>query len=131
MRLALDTNAYVTFARGEDWAVAAVRQADAIFMPVVVLAELRAGFLCGSRTKQNEQALIRFLNSKRVSIAEISDETTHQFARLFAHLRKTGNPIPTNDLWIAALTLQAGAILLTNDAHFRHLPQVPRHGFEG
>jgi tRNA(fMet)-specific endonuclease VapC len=131
VRVALDTNAYVAFARGEAWSVQAVRSADAIVMPVIVLAELRAGFLSGDQAKVNEQTLVRFLNSKRVSIAEINDETTHQFARLFAYLRRAGKPIPTHDLWIAAVTLQTEAILLTNDAHFNHLPQVARQGIEG
>jgi tRNA(fMet)-specific endonuclease VapC len=30
-------------------------------------------------------------------------------------------PIPTNDLWIAASALEHGAALLTRDAHFSHI----------
>lgn len=127
MRLALDTNAYVAFVRGEEWAVEPVRRATVLVLPVVVLGELRAGFLCGNRSRKNEQTLIRFLNGTRVAIGEVNDGTTPHFARLFAFLRQEGKPIPTNDLWIAALTLQAEAILLSNDAHFTHLPQVARY----
>lgn len=40
------------------------------------------------------------------------------FALIFARLRGKGRPIPSNDLWIAACALEAGAALLTLDAHF-------------
>jgi predicted nucleic acid-binding protein len=43
----------------------------------------------------------------------------------FPSKRKQGTPIPTNDLWIAALTLQHDLLLFTRDTHFNHLPQLP------
>jgi len=131
MRLALDTNAYVGFARGEGWAVEPMRRADQLLIPVVVMAELRSGFLCGNQSARNEQGLTRFLNSKRVRIAEVNEDTTHVYARLFAWLRKQGTPIPTNDIWIAALALQNDAILLSRDEHFEKLPQVALHAESG
>ena len=124
MKLSLDTNAYVAFARGEAWAVGPMRQADQLLISVVVLAELRSGFVCGNQSSRNEQSLTRFLNSKRVRIAEANEETTHAYARLFAWLRHQGTPIPTNDIWIAAVTLQNDAILLSRDTHFEKLPQL-------
>ena len=65
MRVALDTNRYVDFCRGEPEAVQVVQQAHEIFLPFVVIAELRAGFLCGTRGRQNERTLTKFLNSDR------------------------------------------------------------------
>ena len=43
---------------------------------------------------------------------------------LFVQLRQQATPIPTNDLWIAALVIQHDLVLLTRDAHFKHLPQL-------
>jgi predicted nucleic acid-binding protein len=40
---------------------------------------------------------------------------------VYAALRRKGQPIPTNDLWIAASSLEHGAALLTLDAHFQHI----------
>jgi tRNA(fMet)-specific endonuclease VapC len=40
--------------------------------------------------------------------------------------RANSGPIPTNDLWIAALVIQRDLVLLTRDAHFKHLPQLAR-----
>jgi tRNA(fMet)-specific endonuclease VapC len=54
------------------------------------------------------------------------EDTTHHHARLFHQLRRQGTPIPTNDLWIAALVVQHELHLFAHDAHFDHLLQIPR-----
>ena len=54
------------------------------------------------------------------------DETASAFARLKVQLKKQETPIPINDVWIAALTLQHRAVLYTRDADFDRLPQVVR-----
>lgn len=126
MRLALDTNAYSAAARGEPKAVALVRAADQLTMPFVVLAELRAGFAAGSEGRRNEAALTRFLASSRVDVQYPDEQTTHHYANIFAQLRRQGTPIPTNDIWIAALVLQHDLVLFTDDAHFSNIPQIAR-----
>lgn len=126
MKIAIDTNRYVEFARGLPEAVNRLRVADRIFMPLIVLGELRAGFLGGSRAPENEANLVRFLNSPRVDMLLADEETTHHYGRLFHQLRRQGTPIPTNDIWIAALVAQHQLYLFARDAHFDHLPQIPR-----
>jgi len=125
MRIALDTNRYVDFAKGIEAAVQNLKRADEVFMPLIVLAELRAGFLCGSRGVENERNLVRFLNSPRVHVLYPDDNTSHQYARLFLQLRRQGTPIPTNDIWIAALVIQHDLMLFARDQHFDYLPQIP------
>lgn len=126
MRLGLDTNRYVDFTRGVPEAVEPLRRAERIYVPLVVLAELRAGFACGTRALENERNLVRFLNSPRVEVLLPDEETSHHYARLYRQLRTQGTPIPTNDLWIAALVVQHDLLLLARDAHYDHLPQIPR-----
>ncbi|MBM4265855.1 MAG: type II toxin-antitoxin system VapC family toxin [Deltaproteobacteria bacterium] len=126
MRIAIDTDRYVDFARGEEEAVAQVRRASRLYVPFVVLAELRAGFLCGSRASRNEAILTRFLNGSRVEVLYPDEETAHHHARLFRDLRARGTPIPTNDLWTGALAVQHGLHLFARDSHFDNLPQIPR-----
>jgi tRNA(fMet)-specific endonuclease VapC len=126
MRLALDTNRYIDFCRGEEPIVRAVGLAREIVLPFVTLAELRAGFACGTRARDNESVLIRFLNRPRVRALFADEGTTRQYANLFRQLRQQGTPIPTNDLWIAALCTQHDLILASRDTHFDHLPQIPR-----
>lgn len=126
MRLALDTHRYVDFCRGEASIMEAVQTSTEICLPFIVLAELRAGFACGTRAKQNAQVLTRFLNKPRVRVLFADDGTTHHYANLFRQLRQQGTPIPNNDLWIAALTVQHDLLLASKDVHFAHLAQIPR-----
>ena len=126
MRLALDTNRYVDLCRGESRTVERVREADRIYVPFVTLAELRAGFLCGTKARANERVLTRFLNSPRVRTLYADEQTTHHYARLFVQLRQQATPIPTNDIWIAALAIQHDLPLFARDSHFDHIPQLVR-----
>lgn len=125
MRLAVDTNAYTAFCKGNKTAVDAIQTADEIMLPLMVVAELRAGFVAGRKGDENEKTLQRFLNSKRVIVKNPDEGTTFIYARLFTYLRNKGTPIPINDLWIASITLQNDATLLTFDLHFEVLPQIP------
>lgn len=119
MKVALDTNAYSDFMRGIPARVKVVQTADRLFLPIIVLGELRAGFAAGSRETGNLQILQAFLASSRVTVLPADDETAQNYGRIFISLRKKGIAIPTNDLWIAALALQHGLELCTSDAHFK------------
>ena len=126
MRVALDTNRYVDFCKGEPRAVQVIQEPEELILPFIVVAELRAGFLCGTQAQQNEQLLSRFLNSPRVTLLFPDEHTLQQYAFLFQQLRGAGTPIPTNDLWIAALVCQHHLVLFDRDKHFDALPQIPR-----
>jgi tRNA(fMet)-specific endonuclease VapC len=126
MRLALDTNRYRDLVQGDPYAAQCVQKATAVFVPLPVLAELRGGFLCGTRPAQNEAILARFLNNPRVSILHPDEQTTRYYANIYLQLRQQGTPIPVNDMWIAALVMQHNLHLFTRDRDFDHLPQIPR-----
>ncbi len=121
MKLALDTNAYSDFMRGVPERVSPVQAAERIYLPLFVLGELRAGFAAGDQRLQNSAMLDRFLQSPRVEVLFPDLATAKTYARIFAELRKQGTPIPTNDLWIAALAIQHDLTLCTSDAHFQHI----------
>lgn len=126
MKVALDANRYVDLCRNVTEIVELVRCAEHVALPLVVIAELRAGFRLGSRSEENERSLHRLLQEPRVAILVPDLTTTHVYADLFSDLRRRGTPIPTNDLWIAALVIQHGFALATRDAHFERIPRVPR-----
>jgi tRNA(fMet)-specific endonuclease VapC len=126
VRIALDTNAYSAAARGDARAVSLLRAAHQLYVPFVVLAELRGGFASGTVGRRNEAKLAEFLNSSRVAVLYADEQTTHHYAGVFAQLRRQGTPIPTNDIWIAAIVLQHDLALFTNDAHFSNVPQLAR-----
>lgn len=126
MRVALDTNRYVDLCRGEAETIELLQEADEVILPFIVLGELRAGFAYGRKTADNERILRRFLMKEGVVVIFPDHQTTHHYAAIFRQLRKQGTPIPTNDMWLAALVLQHNLVLHARDKHFDHLPQIVR-----
>jgi predicted nucleic acid-binding protein len=121
IRVFLDTNAYSAFKKGDKDTIQVIRYADIIGISVVVLGELLAGFAVGSKEHKNRSELDAFLNSPRVRIYPVDEETAAHFASVYKQLRRKGRPIPTNDLWIAAGCMQQGCRLLTADKHFSEI----------
>jgi len=126
VRIALDTNRYVDLCKGVVETVTLLEEAEAVVVPFVVLGELRAGFANGRRQAENERTLRRFFLKDGVEVLFADDQTTHHYAAVFLQLRKQGTPIPTNDIWLAALVLQHNLVLHARDRHFDHLPQIIR-----
>jgi tRNA(fMet)-specific endonuclease VapC len=123
-RYCLDTSAYSHLLRGHPAAAELIDRADWLGVPAVALGELRTGFLLGSRRRENEERLLAFLTSPVVEIVEVDDEVSRLYAEIVVELRRTGRPLPTNDVWIAASALRAGAVLLTYDAHFQSISRL-------
>lgn len=126
MRLALDTNRYTDLCRGNASVVTTVEEADEVWLPFIVLGELRAGFAMGSQGARNDAVLRRFLLKPGVGVVYGDEQTIHHYAAVYRQLRKQGTPIPTNDMWIAALALQHSLVLCARDTHFDALPQLTR-----
>jgi tRNA(fMet)-specific endonuclease VapC len=103
-----------------------VELAEEVWLPFIVVGELRAGFVVGTQGTRNEAVLRRFLLKPGVAILYADDQTTHHYANVYRQLRKQGTPIPTNDMWITALVLQHSLVLMARDAHFDALPQLTR-----
>ena len=117
--IAIDTNAYTAFKRGDAQIVSVLQHAPVLMMCVTVLGELLAGFAAGNRESVNRSELTQFLASPRVTVVPTTTATADLYALVYAALRRKGQPIPSNDLWIAASSLEHGAALLTFDAHFQ------------
>ena len=61
MRLALDTSRYSDLCRGDEGVVSTLENAESVYLPFAVLAELRAGFAVGRHGVRNERVLRQFL----------------------------------------------------------------------
>jgi tRNA(fMet)-specific endonuclease VapC len=117
----LDTNAYVGFKRNVVEIVEFIVGAELILFSPIVLGELMFGFRNGSRFKENTHDLNRFVQHEAVELAQIGDLTSDRYSRIAAQLRRRGTPIPTNDIWIAAQTMEHGVELITSDRHFEKI----------
>ena len=118
MRLALDTSAYSGLDAGDTALADLVRRAEAIALPIIVVGELRFGFLHGTRLAANAERLGRFIATPRVRVLHIDDATTHVFAEVATLLRRGGTPIQQDDMWVAALCKQHDFVLATRDRGF-------------
>jgi tRNA(fMet)-specific endonuclease VapC len=96
--------------------------ADEILVPAVVLGELYAGFYMGQRSKKNIDELDSFLERPGVKVAPIDSAIAERYGLLIKALEEAGDPLPTNDIWIAAVTFETGTRLLTRDQHFKSIP---------
>jgi tRNA(fMet)-specific endonuclease VapC len=120
-RVLLDTNIYVAFKRRDMAVVEAFRHMDYIGMDITVLAELYSGFKCGKKEEQNRIELEGFINTPRVHLLEHDHVTAEFYSGIYLDLRKNGTPIPTNDIWIAAVAMQNGLAVFTKDQHFSYI----------
>ena len=126
MRILIDSNRFIDFCAGEMEVFDAFEQAVLVVVPFIVLAEIRDGAQSIKRGDAQVRILGELLQQPGVRVVHSSDCTTHHYAALYARLRKAGTPIPTNDLWIAALAIEHELVLYSRDAHFDLIPSIPR-----
>jgi tRNA(fMet)-specific endonuclease VapC len=122
--LILDTNALSAAADAHPGVIALLARADQLALPVMVLGEYRYGIARSRHKVRYKRWLDGLIADCRV--LDITEETTHHYATMNLELRHAGRPIPTNDLWIAALCRQHALSILSRDRHFDLLPGIQR-----
>src|SRR5688500_1517524 len=120
-RLVLDTSAYSRLRGGDARVLDRVAAATLVLLPAIVLGELEAGFALGSRAAENRRSLAELLAEPFVQAVPIDAAVANRYGAIFAQLRRAGTPVPTNDIWIAAVAIDRGATVLTFDDHFRQV----------
>lgn len=118
MRTLLDTNAYTALMRGHPFVADRVRRSDELLLSSVVVGELLFGFRNGTRFEDNSGRLEIFLSNPYVTVIPVTLTTADRFGRIAANLKRKGQPIPSNDIWIAAQAMETGSELLSFDQHF-------------
>jgi tRNA(fMet)-specific endonuclease VapC len=118
-RLLIDTNIYSYALRGDDGVVEVLKKAEQIGISVISIGELLSGFKAGGREQKNREELENFLDSPRVIVYSVDEDTSEFYAEILSNLREIGKPVPTNDIWIAAVAFQNGLKLFTKDEHFK------------
>ncbi len=117
----IDTNIYSAFKSGNTKVIKIIAGLDKIILCTTVLGEILSGFKCGTKEKTNRLELEQFMDAPRVSVIALNDETAEFYSEIYKILRNKGLPIPTNDMWIAAVGLQLGTQVLTYDSHFTYI----------
>jgi tRNA(fMet)-specific endonuclease VapC len=125
-KVLIDTNIYSLAMRGNAEVVAALRKIDLIGFSAISIGELFSGFKGGNRESRNKEELNIFLDSPRVALHPIDEGTAEFYASILHDLREAGTPIPTNDIWIAAVAFQHGYKIFSKDNHFNLVPGLVR-----
>jgi tRNA(fMet)-specific endonuclease VapC len=120
----LDTNGLSALAEGELRLEPILRKATQIAVPVVVLGEYRYGIQQSRERQRYEHWLVEYLPKFRV--LNVDEETTTSYAAVRGELKRAGTPIPSNDVWIAALCRQHSLPVLSRDRHFDLVPGLRR-----
>ena len=120
-RILIDTNIYSLALRGDADVVSTLRQVNHIGISVISIGELLAGFQGGNKEQENRQQLGHFLDSPRVCLYVVDENSAEYYSSVLNQLKRQGTPIPTNDIWIGAIALQQGLPLYTCDKHFSHI----------
>jgi len=121
MKILMDTSAYVGFKLNKPELVDIIINAESILISPIVLGELMFGFRNGTRFEENMDDLNKFINHEVVDLVQIGRIASDRYSRIAAQLKRHGSPIPTNDIWIAAQTMEHGAELISSDLHFEKI----------
>ena len=120
----LDTNGLSALAEGEPALESMLRKAPQVAIPVIVVGEYRYGISQSRYRKYYEQWLSEYLSS--FHILDVDEQTSVSYCAVRTELKKTGTPIPSNDVWIAALCRQHSLPLLSRDRHFDAVTGITR-----
>ena len=123
----LDTNALSAWAEGRTAVEIALRSAERLVVPSVVLGEYYFGIRQSRHRARYQQWLRRYL--ALAEVATITSATADAYADIRLQLKRIGKPIPSNDAWIAALARQHSLAVLSNDAHFDLIDGIERIAF--
>jgi tRNA(fMet)-specific endonuclease VapC len=118
-RFLLDTNLIIAILNKDPTVTRRITPDLDIYIPCIAVGEVVAGAHRSSRVEQNLQAVKSLSKALRVLSCNVG--TAEAYGVLHAHLQAKGQPIPSNDIWIAAIAHQRNLTLITRDAHFQHI----------
>lgn len=121
-RIALDTNAAIAILNNEKDVYTLLNKYDNICLPVTVCGELLFGAKNSNLSARNEKRYLEFIRS--CELLDINFLVAEIYAATRLNLKKKGNPIPENDIWIAATCLANGIPLCTFDKHFKGIKEL-------
>ena len=112
-RFLLDTNIVIAVFEGDDGVLSNLEGAAEVFVPAIVIGELLFGAAKSSRPAENVAKVEQFASASAILACDL--EVAREYGRVKKQLRDIGQPIPENDIWIAATAKHHVA---TRDRHF-------------
>lgn len=121
-RYLLDTNIIIALFADEKDVRENLAAAEEVFLPTIALGELYYG---GRKSGKPRENLDRIDELAAASVVLVCDtQTARHYGDTKNRLRLRGQPLPENDIWIAALALQHNLTLVTRDGHFQAIEDL-------
>ena len=121
-RYLLDSNIIIAIFKGNKSFAEKISNEEVIFLPCIVLGELYTGVNRVLDKNKHLKILSEFLQLCKV--VNIDSTTAKFYGETMAALHERGKPIPTNDVWIASIAIQNNLTLISNDKHFKDIPNL-------
>lgn len=114
----MDATAYAMAMKGDHEVISFLRQASLLGLSSVTVGELLSGFRAGDHERENRSALFAFLDSPRVHLFSVDENTAEYYNMIFNQLKNAGTPLPVNQIWVAAVAFQKGLAILARDRSY-------------
>lgn len=118
----LDTNIVIALFANDGLVKENLGKAEEVFISSVVIGELFYGAYKSGRAKENITRVDTFASNNVVLGCDT--ETSRIYGEIKNALSVKGRPIPENDIWIAAVAIQHGLILVSRDSHFDEIDKL-------
>ena len=118
----LDSNIIIDIFRGDKKTISRVKQIDGVYVPVIVIGELYYGANKSDQTPKRKLEVEQL--EEMVTVLNITRSTARIYGEIKDKLRAKGRPIPENDIWIAAISLEHQLTLITKDKHFENVEGI-------
>ena len=112
----LDTNIVIAMLTGDTAIAEKMQNPYNLFLAAPVVGELYYGAQKSNKVTENFNKINAFVEEHTFLFCDL--ETAQWYGIIKNQLQRKGRPIPDNDIWIAAIAIQHGLILVTRDAHF-------------
>jgi tRNA(fMet)-specific endonuclease VapC len=122
-RYLLDTNIIIALFADEVAVRNSLENADEVFISSIAIGELCYGAVKSVRSQENLERIHQLVANSTVLGCDV--KTARYYGEVRNQLRLKGRPIPENDIWIAAISLQHHLTLVTRDAHFQEIDNLP------
>ncbi|MBI3583466.1 MAG: type II toxin-antitoxin system VapC family toxin [Nitrospinae bacterium] len=115
-KIILDTNIIIALFAEDSIIHNRIANTGEVFVPCIAIGELYFGAYKSRNTQDNLSRIEEFAIHNTVLPCDI--ETAKIYGDIKNSLKEKGQPIPENDMWIAAITQQYALTLVTKDSHF-------------
>ncbi len=112
----LDTNIIIGLFGKDPQVHELLDKAEEIFVPCIAIGELYFGAYRSSRVQENIERIFEFSMSN--TVLGCNSDTAQKYGKVKYNLKEKGQPIPENDIWIAAIAQQYDLTLFSKDPHF-------------